>query len=173
MYDLKSSNLAYTSYLTWNQTLPFCLSYISRSYDLVIFSSFLSFSSHFWLSIMTYSNQIWHTLPHEQWILHCGIVLWPWPTFNPGPIPLPFFIWIFNSFIVHVLMRHHLPQNSSFSHVWQKPSISQQAHDVNTTSPQRRCNVMTLHRRWGDVIFTSCARWDVSYCPWKYAVDTH
>ena len=30
-------------------------------------------------------------------------------------------------------------------------------HDVNITSPQRRCNVMTLHRRWGDVIFTSCA----------------
>ena len=28
---------------------------------------------------------------------------------------------------------------------------------VNITSPQRRCNVMTLHRRWGDVIFTSCA----------------
>ena len=27
---------------------------------------------------------------------------------------------------------------------------------VNTTSPQHRCNVMTLHRRWGDV-FTSCA----------------
>ena len=24
---------------------------------------------------------------------------------------------------------------------------SQQAHDVNITSPQRRCNVMTLHRR--------------------------
>ena len=24
---------------------------------------------------------------------------------------------------------------------------TQQAHDVNTTSPQRRCNVMTLHRR--------------------------
>ena len=37
---------------------------------------------------------------------------------------------------------------------------SRQAHDVNITSPQRRCNVMTLHRRWGDVIFTSCARWD-------------
>ena len=37
-----------------------------------------------------------------------------------------------------------------------------QAHDVNITSPQRRCNVMTLHRRWGDVIFTSCARWDNS-----------
>ena len=25
--------------------------------------------------------------------------------------------------------------------------ITQRAHDVNTTSPQRRCNVMTLHRR--------------------------
>ena len=24
---------------------------------------------------------------------------------------------------------------------------TRQAHDVNTTSPQRRCNVMTLHRR--------------------------
>ena len=44
-----------------------------------------------------------------------------------------------------------------------KMSVSQwtqQAHDVNITSPQRRCNVMTLHRRWGDVIFTSCARWE-------------
>ena len=39
-------------------------------------------------------------------------------------------------------------------------------HDVNITSPQRRCNVMTLHRRWGDVIFTSCARWVMhfKYC---------
>ena len=40
---------------------------------------------------------------------------------------------------------------------------ARQAHDVNTTSPQRRCNVMTLHRRWGDVIFTSCARWEKTY----------
>ena len=29
--------------------------------------------------------------------------------------------------------------------------------DVNIMSPQRRCNVMTLHRRLGDVIFTSYA----------------
>ena len=29
---------------------------------------------------------------------------------------------------------------------------SQRAHDVNTTSLQRRCNVMTLHRRWADVV---------------------
>ena len=39
-------------------------------------------------------------------------------------------------------------------------ALPRQAHDVNITSPQRRCNVMTLHRRWGDVIFTSCARWE-------------
>ena len=36
---------------------------------------------------------------------------------------------------------------------------TQRAHDVYTTSAQRRCNVMTLHRRWGDVVLTSCARW--------------
>ena len=35
--------------------------------------------------------------------------------------------------------------------------ITQQAHDVYTTAAQRRCNVMTLHRRWGDVALTSCA----------------
>ena len=39
---------------------------------------------------------------------------------------------------------------------------TQRAHDVNITPPQRRCNVMTLHRRWGDVIFTSCACWVVA-----------
>ena len=36
---------------------------------------------------------------------------------------------------------------------------SQQTHDVYTMSSQRRCNVMTLHRRWDDVVWTSCARW--------------
>ena len=41
---------------------------------------------------------------------------------------------------------------------------TRQAHDVNTTLPQRPCNVMTLHRRWGDVVFTSCARWVESSC---------
>ena len=29
---------------------------------------------------------------------------------------------------------------------------SQQTHNVYTTSSQRRCNVMTLHRRWDDVV---------------------
>ena len=38
---------------------------------------------------------------------------------------------------------------------------SRRAHDVYTTSAQRRCNVMTLHRRWGDVVLTSCACWDL------------
>ena len=36
---------------------------------------------------------------------------------------------------------------------------AQQAHDIYTTSAQCRRNVMTLRRRWGDVVFTSCARW--------------
>ena len=36
--------------------------------------------------------------------------------------------------------------------------ITQRAHDVNITSPQHRCNVMTLHWRWGDVIFTDTWR---------------
>ena len=40
--------------------------------------------------------------------------------------------------------------------------ISQRAHDAYTTSPQRRCNVMTLHRRCGDVVLTSCACWGSS-----------
>ena len=44
----------------------------------------------------------------------------------------------------------------SVSNRYQKKTISQRAHDINTTSPQRRC-VMTLHRRWDDVVFTSCA----------------
>ena len=58
------------------------------------------------------------------------------------------------SFCVHLKKR----ENRIFGiHIFSHSS--QRAHDVNITSPQRRCNVMTLHRRWGDVIFTSCARW--------------
>ena len=54
--------------------------------------------------------------------------------------------------------------DAAFCGVWSRSTMfanapSQRAHDVNIMSPQRRCNVMTLHRRWGDVIFTSCARW--------------
>ena len=49
---------------------------------------------------------------------------------------------------------------------------SQRAHDVNITSPERRCNVMTLHRRWGDVIFTSCACRGVTKACLKYMTLT-
>ena len=45
---------------------------------------------------------------------------------------------------------------------------TQRAHDVYTTSARRRCNVMTLHWRWSDVVLTSCACWVES---WK--LDTH
>ena len=38
-------------------------------------------------------------------------------------------------------------------------NTTQQTYNFKTTSQQRRCNVMTLHRRCGDVIWTSCARW--------------
>ena len=38
----------------------------------------------------------------------------------------------------------------------------QRAHDVIMTSYQRRCGVMTSHRRLSDVIMTSCACWDSS-----------
>ena len=36
-------------------------------------------------------------------------------------------------------------------------TTTQQIHGVI----QRRCNVMTLHRRWGAVVLTSCACWGV------------
>ena len=37
--------------------------------------------------------------------------------------------------------------------------LSKRAHDDYTTSHQRRCNVMTLHRHWCDVVSTFRARW--------------
>ena len=36
--------------------------------------------------------------------------------------------------------------------------LTQRAHDLHTTSHQCRCNVMTLHRRWLDVVSTLRAR---------------
>ena len=52
-----------------------------------------------------------------------------------------------------VRLSYHSATVSPYLHV--AYVHSQRAHDVNTTSPQRRCNVMTLHRRWGDVVLTS------------------
>ena len=39
--------------------------------------------------------------------------------------------------------------------------IIQQTHNVTTTSLQRRCNVVTLHRRCNDVPATLCVCWEV------------
>ena len=75
----------------------------------------------------------------------------------------PFF-W--TRWIRTVIWSNRIPKKSS----WTRPGLpfmhmirSQRAHDVHTTSAQRRCNVMTLHRRWGDVVITSCARWGSLY----------
>ena len=38
--------------------------------------------------------------------------------------------------------------------------LSQWAHNVKMTSYQRRCDVITSHRRWYDVILMLCACWD-------------
>ena len=40
----------------------------------------------------------------------------------------------------------------SYLHYFHDNGITQQAADVNTTSPQRRCNVKALHRRLADVV---------------------
>ena len=41
---------------------------------------------------------------------------------------------------------------------------SQWAHNVKMTSYQRRCDVITSHRRWYDVILMLCACWATSLC---------
>ena len=80
-------------------------------------------------------------------------------------------IWLISSLEVKKCLFHSCLRHSWNIHVFTSldeikviftpniwiSSIYLRAHDVNITSPQRRCNVMTLHRRWGDVIFTSCA----------------
>ena len=43
---------------------------------------------------------------------------------------------------------------------------TQWAHDVRMTSYQRRCDVMTSHRRRSDVILMSCACWA---CFWPFS----
>ena len=40
--------------------------------------------------------------------------------------------------------------------------ISQQTHNVDTTSIQRWFNINTLNQHWIDVVSTLCARWDYS-----------
>ena len=43
------------------------------------------------------------------------------------------------------------------------PRVSQRAHAITRTPYQHRCNIMTLHRRWYDVVLTLGPRWDVPY----------
>ena len=38
--------------------------------------------------------------------------------------------------------------------------LTQQAHNLKTTSYQRQCDVMTSHRRRYDVVLTACACWE-------------
>ena len=46
-----------------------------------------------------------------------------------------------------------------------KAENAQQAHNLKTTSYQRRCDVMTSHRRRYGVVLTSCVFWIFAYCP--------
>ena len=77
------------------------------------------------------------------------------------------FFFHFNLSVIQICLRQY-PTASTFA-LWMPEYISsQRAHDVYTTSAQRRCNVMTLHRRWGDVVLTSCARWVMCFIfRWK------
>ena len=44
-----------------------------------------------------------------------------------------------------------------------RQETSKRVHDVKMTSYERRCDVMTSHRRWYDVILTPYAHWDVAW----------
>ena len=70
---------------------------------------------------------------------------------------------IFHSCLRHSWNIHFFTSLDEISHINSKHLniLYVFTYDVNTTSPQRRCNVMTLHRCWGDVVFTSCACRDV------------
>ena len=38
--------------------------------------------------------------------------------------------------------------------------LAEQAHNIKMTSYQRRCDVITSHRRWYDIILPLCAHWE-------------
>ena len=76
---------------------------------------------------------------------------------NPGlPVPIPSrVVYVMPQggdisclpiFAVHVKVFSRFKDNNTFFWILRLVGI-RQAHDVNTTSLQRRCNVMTLHRR--------------------------
>ena len=41
-------------------------------------------------------------------------------------------------------------------------NVTQQANNIKMTSYQRRCDVITSHQRWYDVILTLCVHWEVN-----------
>ena len=88
-----------------------------------------------------------------------------------------FFFFFFFFFSNSLLSRKGLSANSSFHWLpstwtsnerrkWKYTGSSttmkhtQQAHSINMTSYQRRCDLITSHRRWYDVILTLCAHLD-------------
>ena len=81
-------------------------------------------------------------LRHSPHTLENKNKVWPFPT--PSLPPPSKIKWQSN-------VKLH---TKSTWHGWNKCWVaSQRAHDVNTMSPQRRCNVMTLHRRY---IYVMC-----------------
>ena len=66
-------------------------------------------------------------------------------------------------FFVSNIKKHHIYTKYS------RTNTSQWAHNVKMTSYQRRCDVITSHRRWYDVILMLCACWaGTSLGPWKF-----
>ena len=126
---------------------------------------------HIWLVPMRY----WVRNLYYQWLymytncftatwIEYKFVIWNWIRLKSGGFDRVKVVWKHpplrpgsNSFSLTVL-RRSLCCNSSmfviamvlFYFVIICPP--QQAHVVNTTSPQRPCNVMTLHWRWADVV---------------------
>ena len=60
--------------------------------------------------------------------------------------------------ILHEVISLRLPVN----YQTKQRNVSQRAHDVKTTSCQRRCDVITSHRRGHNVILAPNARWVMS-----------
>ena len=57
------------------------------------------------------------------------------------------------------LMQRRINVNITSWNLCNVASTSVQRDDIDATSHQRRCNVMTLHRRWFDVALATCAHW--------------
>ena len=63
----------------------------------------------------------------------------------------------------------HISTNTQTLQTNKKQSNNQQTPDVCTTSNQLRCNVMTLYRRWCDVVSTLRASWEAWWSRYQTA----